>query len=60
MTPLFKEIRHSLLLWMLVFVPVVLAVEFAAPSAHTAFRKFSICFSWPAGYKMAEVRLYGL
>jgi Ca2+:H+ antiporter len=36
MNPLFKEIRHSPLLWMLVFVPIVLAVEYAAPSAHTA------------------------
>src|SRR5690348_10173898 len=36
MNPLFKEIRHSRLLWMLVFVPVVLAVEHAAPTAHTA------------------------
>jgi len=33
---LLKEIRHNPLLWMLVFVPIVLAVEHAAPSAHTA------------------------
>jgi len=33
---LLKEIRHNPLLWMLVFVPIVLAVETAAPSAHTA------------------------
>jgi Ca2+:H+ antiporter len=32
---LFKEIRHSPLLWMLVFVPLVLAAEAIAPSAHT-------------------------
>src|SRR5262249_13546435 len=36
MNLLLKEIRHSPLLWMLVFVPIVLAVESAAPSAHTA------------------------
>jgi len=35
MNPLLKEIRHSPLLWMLVFVPVVLAAEQIAPSAHT-------------------------
>ena len=36
MNPLLKEIRHNPLLWMLVFVPVVLAGEALAPSAHTA------------------------
>src|SRR5438552_17850859 len=35
MAPLLKEIRHSPLLWMLIFVPAVLATEFIAPSAHT-------------------------
>src|SRR6266478_7852241 len=35
MNPLLKEIRHSPLLWMLIFVPLVLAVEWIAPSAHT-------------------------
>ena len=35
MTPLLKEIRHSPLLWMLVFVPAVLVTEMMAPSAHT-------------------------
>jgi Ca2+:H+ antiporter len=35
MNPLLKEIRHSPLLWMLVFVPLVLAAESIAPSAHT-------------------------
>lgn len=33
---LLKEIRHNPLFWMLIFVPIVLAVEIAAPSAHTA------------------------
>ncbi|QOZ35517.1 calcium/proton exchanger [Bradyrhizobium sp. CCBAU 53421] len=32
---LLKEIRHNPLLWMLIFVPIVLVVETAAPSAHT-------------------------
>jgi Ca2+:H+ antiporter len=36
MNMLLKEIRHNPLLWMLVFVPIVLAVELLAPSAHTA------------------------
>src|SRR5690242_961282 len=36
MNALIKEIRHSPLLWMLVFVPIVLAAELLAPSAHTA------------------------
>src|SRR5437763_10285730 len=31
-----REVRHNPLLWMLVFVPIVLAVELLAPSAHTA------------------------
>src|SRR6478736_4585223 len=35
MNPLLMEIRHNPLLWMLVFVPIVLAVEYVAPSAHT-------------------------
>src|SRR6201982_674499 len=35
MSPLFKEIRHSPLLWMLVFVPIVLIAEELAPSSHT-------------------------
>jgi len=35
MNPLLKEIRHSPLLWMLVFVPIVLIVEQVAPSSHT-------------------------
>lgn len=35
MTLLLQEIRRSPLLWMLVFVPIVLAVEHASPSAHT-------------------------
>jgi Ca2+:H+ antiporter len=33
--PLVEVIRHSPLLWMLVFVPVVLVVETIAPTAHT-------------------------
>jgi len=35
MNPLLKEIRHSPLLWMLVFVPLVLVAEAVTPSAHT-------------------------
>jgi Ca2+:H+ antiporter len=36
MNMLLKEIRHSPILWLLVFVPIVLAVELLTPSAHTA------------------------
>src|SRR5258706_10784036 len=35
MQPLLKEIRHTPLLWMLVFVPAVLVTETAAPHSHT-------------------------
>jgi fumarate reductase subunit C len=35
MNLLLKEIRHTPLLWMLVFVPAVLVAEKTAPSAHT-------------------------
>src|ERR1700749_1239954 len=34
MQPLLKEIRHTPLLWMLVFVPAVLVAEKVAPHAH--------------------------
>jgi Ca2+:H+ antiporter len=36
MGPLLKEIRQSPLLWMLIFVPVVIATERITPAAHTA------------------------
>ena len=35
MEPLLKEIRHTPLLWMLVFVPAVLVAEKTAPHSHT-------------------------
>ena len=35
MNPLLREIRHTPLLWMLVFVPVVLLAARFAPEAHT-------------------------
>ena len=35
MNLLLQEIRHSPLLWMLVFVPLVLVIEAIAPTAHT-------------------------
>ena len=35
MQPLLKEIRHTPLLWMLVFVPAVLVAEAVAPHSHT-------------------------
>ena len=36
MNALIKEIQHTPLLWMLVFVPIVLATELLRASAHTA------------------------
>lgn len=42
MNLLFKEIRSNPLLWMLVFVPIVLVAEHAAPSSHTALFVLSI------------------
>src|SRR3954467_5819390 len=35
MKPLLNEIRHTPLLWMLIFVPAVLIAEMAAPHSHT-------------------------
>jgi Ca2+:H+ antiporter len=42
MNLLVKEIRYSPLLWMLVFVPLVLAAERLAPSAHTLLFVLSV------------------
>lgn len=42
MNPLLKEIRHSPLLWMLAFVPIVLIVEAIAPQAHTLLFLLSV------------------
>src|SRR6185295_19709745 len=35
MDPLLREIRHTPLLWMLVFVPIVLVAAKMVPAAHT-------------------------
>ena len=35
MNPLLREIRHTPLLWMLIFVPAVLIAARIAPAAHT-------------------------
>lgn len=35
MNPLLKEIRYNPLLWLLAFVPVVLATQKLKPEAHT-------------------------
>ena len=35
MGPLLREIRHTPLLWMLVFVPIVLVAAKMVPAAHT-------------------------
>jgi Ca2+:H+ antiporter len=42
MNALIKEIRDTPLLWMLVFVPIVLATEVLARSAHTALFVLSV------------------
>ncbi len=42
MKPLFHEIRHYPLLWLLVFVPVVLAAEKMKPEAHTLLFLLSV------------------
>ena len=42
LTLLLKEIRHNPLLWLLVFVPVVLAGEKLSPEAHTLLFVLSI------------------
>ena len=35
MKPLLEDIRHTPLLWLLVFVPVVLLAQLLKPEAHT-------------------------
>ena len=42
MRPLLHEIRRNPLLWLLVFVPVVLVVEWTNPEAHTALFVLSV------------------
>jgi Ca2+:H+ antiporter len=42
MSPLLEEIRHNRLLWLLAFVPAVLAAKVLAPHAHTLLFVLSI------------------
>src|SRR6201998_602030 len=42
MQPLLREIRNTPLLWMLVFVPIVLVAEAAAPHSHTLLFVLSV------------------
>ena len=42
MNHLLKEIRHNPLLWLLVFVPIVLALEKIKPAAHTLLFLLSV------------------
>jgi len=42
MNLLLKEIRHNPLLWLLAFVPVVLAAQKLAPEAHTMLFVLSV------------------
>jgi len=42
MNPLLKEIQHNKLLWLLVFVPVVLAAETLQPDSHTLLFVLSV------------------
>jgi Ca2+:H+ antiporter len=43
MQELLREIRHNPLLWLLVFVPVVLAAQRLKPEAHTLLFFLSVC-----------------
>src|SRR5258708_8875677 len=42
MKPLFNQIRHTPLLWMLIFVPAVLVAESVAPHSHTLLFVLSV------------------
>ena len=42
MSPLLKEIRHNPLLWLLAFVPVVLAANKLLPGSHTLLFVLSV------------------
>jgi Ca2+:H+ antiporter len=42
MNPLLREIRHSPLLWLLVFVPILFAIESSRPEAHTLLFVISV------------------
>jgi Ca2+:H+ antiporter len=42
MKPLLKQIQHSPLLWMLIFVPAVLVAEAVAPHSHTLLFVLSV------------------
>src|SRR5271167_3546758 len=42
MKPLLKQIQHTPLLWMLIFVPVVLVAEAVAPHSHTLLFVLSV------------------
>src|SRR5436305_6527074 len=42
MKPLLKEIRHTPVLWMLIFVPTVLGAERVAPHSHTLIFVLSV------------------
>src|SRR5687768_6627332 len=42
MKPLLNEVRHNPLLWLLIFVPVVFAVDMLKPGAHTLLFALSV------------------
>ena len=42
MNPLLQEIRHSPMLWLLVFVPAVFACHKLTPDSHTLLFVFSV------------------
>lgn len=42
MKPLLKQIQHTPLLWMLIFVPAVLVAEAIAPHSHTLLFMLSV------------------
>jgi Ca2+:H+ antiporter len=54
MKPLIEEIRHNPLLWLLAFVPVVFAVRWLKPDAHTALFVLSILAIVPLAALLAR------
>ena len=47
MKPVLKQIQHTPLLWMLIFVPAVLVAETVAPHSHTLLFVLSVLATVP-------------
>ena len=59
MKSLLNEIRHTPLLWMLIFVPAVLLAETAAPHSHTLLFVFSVLAIVPLAALLSQTRERG-